>query len=237
MRSFALSPILIILLSTPLFGQWEIINEGPGYGYIRCSDQINHTAWVAGTKGIFKFTDKDEKWTLLNDEFDFSDIDFIDAMRGWAVVDINYGPILKTEDGGASWSNLKHEGIGEISELQVINDSTIFIFGDRVLKTKNGGSEWEEITPPTGHHFNSLHFINPDTGFVVPDWWTSEGFYITYDGGITWEDKRIPEFEYISGIMLSGDSSMYFISKDSLEQYSLCTTKDVQQLEEALSNK
>lgn len=220
MRSFIPTLILIISMFSPAAGQWEIINEGAGYD-LKCADQTDHTGWIAGNKGVFKFTDQEEKWILLNDSFDFRDIDFIDEMTGWAV--ICGDSILKTEDGGHSWSHYRAVK-DTVNEIQTVDENTIFVAGDSILKTGNGGSDWENITPSGGGYFHSLCFSHPDTGVVAGK---DTAVYITCDGGITWTGRNVPEFSQICEIDHSNRSSWYFVAEDTTGKFLLCRTGDL----------
>ncbi|MGE5681230.1 MAG: YCF48-related protein [Bacillota bacterium] len=112
---------------------------------------------------------------------------FVDANTGWVVGE--GGTILKTTNGGTSWSQQTLSGKDLLIGCCFVNSTTGWIGGDGgVLKTTDGGATWNYQTGPTG--ITKLYFLNASTGWAVGG---ADGstpvygdIYKTTDGGTTW---------------------------------------------------
>ncbi len=102
---------------------------------------------------------------------------FVNSTTGYAVG----GAILKTTNGGATWSTLLTAG-NWLSSTYFINADTGYVSGDfgTVIKTVDGGVNWDTLsTPPEAFYLNSLYFTDANTGFAG-------SVLKTTDGGTTW---------------------------------------------------
>ena len=100
------------------------------------------------------------------------------------------GIILKTEDGGASWTEIYNSQIpGEyVWKLQLLENNT-HIYGSiqspvegKLVKSTDSGQTWE--TKPSVEKFvQAVGFITPNHGWMGGH---TTGFYETTDGGDTW---------------------------------------------------
>jgi hypothetical protein len=98
------------------------------------------------------------------------------------------GSILKTTNGGASWSASPSGTNGQLSNLSFVNDSIGWAVGNtgRILHTINGGVSWQAQTSGVTTYLNGVHFLDENRGIVVG----SAGTYlITTDGGATWLNR------------------------------------------------
>ena len=118
------------------------------------------------------------------------------------------GTILKTIDGGATWSlQNSNTNIGLLS-ICFPNDTVGFATGGYgiLLKTINGGATWSKIVSGTGTlTISSVCFTNANTGYIVCDW----GYiYNTLDGGDTWASSS-------NNITQHDLNAVYFIDVDN----------------------
>ena len=99
------------------------------------------------------------------------------------------GSLLRTTDGGQTWSNLNPNTNASLVSTFFINDSTGFISGGGtggkiILKTVDFGSTWTDVTP---QNLNStpyeLLFSQPDTGYALC---TNGKILKSTDGGNNW---------------------------------------------------
>ncbi len=93
--------------------------------------------------------------------------------------------ILKSTDGGQSWTEI-YSTIGPcLHQVQIINDTVAYAVGDyaTLLFTNDAGENWENISlPDIGEtHLYTVHFINEHYGAVGGDW----GMVFTYNDGET----------------------------------------------------
>lgn len=116
---------------------------------------------------------------------------FIDELLGYVSGRSSTGGIiLKTEDGGVTWTEIYNSQIpGEyVWKLQLLENNT-HIYGSiqspvegKLVKSTDSGQTWE--TKPSVEKFvQAVGFITPDHGWMGGH---TTGFYETTDGGDTW---------------------------------------------------
>ena len=101
------------------------------------------------------------------------------------------GKILKTTDGGITWSSLTTGVTNNIMKAQFIDANTAFFMANNNLyKTTDGGQLWNLVTLPGGSiSFKDFHFFDSQTGQIVGNITSpSISGYVhqTADGGSTW---------------------------------------------------
>jgi photosystem II stability/assembly factor-like uncharacterized protein len=118
--------------------------------------------FVCGYGAIYRSVDAGRTWNLLNATGDFfKSIRFYNTLIGYAV---GYaGTILKTEDGGYSWSRLRNgnsllNANWHFNTLCVLSASHLFVAGDHgiLLETTDGGKHWKKAVPFTDLNINKL---------------------------------------------------------------------------------
>lgn len=133
----------------------------------------------------------------------FSSICITDSNIGYAVggsiagsagvVMGSFGTIIKTIDGGNSWSEIKigtkeynqnESDIYEFYSVSFVDNKTGFVVGakGRILKTIDGGVTWATIESGSTKSLTSVYFTDVNTGYVFGE----ETFLKTTDGGSTW---------------------------------------------------
>lgn len=129
---------------------------------------------------------------------------FFDIKEGRRVKII--GQILKTTDGGETWSELSFpDTIFLIRSVFITNESTLYVAGwlGTLFKSVNGGISWTKLNSKTNADLNSVYFTDSNTGYVVggsnydacfPQW-ENESKIIpniilkTDDGGKSWKTQ------------------------------------------------
>jgi len=89
-----------------------------------------------------------EKWErsraddFTGEEGHMKAIHFINAKYGWGAGD--YGIIVSTKDGGATWEKLDSRMNKDLWDVQFVNDKTGWVSGENgtILYTKDGGKGW-----------------------------------------------------------------------------------------------
>lgn len=101
-----------------------------------------------------------------------NEIYFIDQQNGFAIGGDRYneGYILKTIDGGKTWTKLTNsqialnglESLQTLNDIHFANDSIgeIVGYGGKILHTENGGNTWTGIQNGTWENFTAVHVFN-----------------------------------------------------------------------------
>jgi len=148
------------------YPQWVPQSAG-----LLCVDFVDSsTGWVAGAfeqqsaddkdeyeyvSGIARTTNGGRKWIrsiLPTDAPYITDIQFVDALNGWAVGtdhDNEEGWLLRTSDGGVTWTRLP-DVRAPLSAVHFLDDGRGWIGGDGVYATANGGATWTRVASGYG---------------------------------------------------------------------------------------
>jgi photosystem II stability/assembly factor-like uncharacterized protein len=91
---------------------------------------------------------------------------FANANTGTAV---GRGAILRTTDGGATWTSQSTGTTYWLWGISIIDVNTETVVGDwgTILRTTNGGDSWTTQTSGMTHHLNGISFTNANGGTVV----------------------------------------------------------------------
>ena len=144
-----------------------------------------------------------------NESSNFRDIYFVDGLVGYAS---SYsGKIIKTSDGGETWTTIYSNSDINVLGLYFINEDYGFAVGGNsgsigsiVLKTSNGGGTWQADTMDK-KVLNTVCFINADTGFVGG----LGNLYKTENGGDSWSPISLDGSYNIKELKFVNDSIGY----------------------------
>ena len=106
--------------------------------------------------------------------------------RGYAAGD--FGTLVRTDDGGGTWTGLRTGLIESIQHLDVVSPNTVMIAGRCALRrTDDGGGSfgrlpWTASDADCPSAIAAVDFVNGDTGYVVT---ADKSVYRTTDGGET----------------------------------------------------
>lgn len=103
------------------------------------------------------------------------------------------GIILRSDDNGESWRELKINDYEFIVGLIFIDNQTGFAIGNGknnkdLLKTTDGGQNWANYTIPANVDLYDLFFINHNIGWVVGE---VGKIYKTTDSGLNWQEQSL----------------------------------------------
>jgi len=144
---------------------------------------------------INKSSDGGATWNISLTESAFANayarvIAFVDGKLGFIAGD--GGRILRTNDGGQSWSIVHGQGyIGSISDLYFATPQhgTALTYSSTILLTSNGGRRWDEAIPSPDHTLR--HFAVSPTGTYFAVGFTSSYSYALFrsdDMGRNWDE-------------------------------------------------
>ena len=115
-------------------------------------------------------------------------IHFHDENTGWVAG--SYGKLLKTTNGGTSWTEYSTPLSYRIEEVCFVDEDYGWISSyDGIAKTTDGGKTWtKQYTPEEDYETSGVTFVNREKGWICGD----NGLLMeTNDGGDTWNSQSI----------------------------------------------
>ena len=192
---------------------WESVSSNLPAVDLYCIEAVDADhAWV-GTGGgaIYATTNGGQSWSAQpypGIQSGFIDaIRFFDLQNGYALGDPPSGSskfvLLRTTDGGASWSHFTNEPVGVTGEVGWINsfawsDPRHGWFGtnvSRVWRTSDGGGSWQSAASGASSSYavtfrDSLRgIVGHESGLVAR----------STDGGLSWSPVAFPSTETLTG--------------------------------------
>jgi len=156
---------------------------------------------------IIKTTDGGATWTNLFPNLpeavrnyvtsqptqEFWDLDFSDDNNGY-VVGYN-GQVLKTTDGGATWTHKPNFGTGTYRDIDVRSETLAYLalHGNNLQKSTDGGMTWVNMSYPTvAVHLFSTYFVSDDTGFATGQPVAGQpGYVLKTTDGTNWTNTAL----------------------------------------------
>ena len=239
MNRFILPLITIFISLTILRGQWEVLNKGLPGGLVSIDFVNENSGWLAGNvAGLLKTNDGGITWQQIpsKNSFELNQIDFVSETVGWAVAwvpDPGKSILLKTMDGGYSWS-IKHETIEHtIHSLFAVDEDTVYAlkYPAGILKTSDGGENWSDIAPYKENvSYQSLWFFDGQTG-IVCGCYTKDNEYgslvlYTSGGGTKWTEQWDSDIQSMNNLQFTQNSIGYFTAQYTSGQVLFCQTSD-----------
>jgi photosystem II stability/assembly factor-like uncharacterized protein len=203
--------VILFLLATHVAaaeGAWSPQRSGT-MNWLRAVYFLDENAgWAAGGKGnVLKTTDGGRTWETLPrpTEDVVRDVYFADKETGWLVCEGNiFSPttevrsyLLKTTDGGATWSRVLVTG----ADVEVLLVRIVFIdhahgwaFGElgALYYTQDGGATWARQRVPTQRLLLGASFLDAAQGWLVG---AGSTILQTDDGGSRWLGAQTPLVE------------------------------------------
>ena len=175
-------------------------------GRPRCAMHWNQTAAIvrrvmACALIVCASADAQKHWNLIARPTtkNLFKVSFLDSLRGWAAG--GEGAIVKTTDGGNSWTTqnsgvttdiqnifMVNERIGLAISLVAFVDTSTF-YGTRILKTTDGGTNWvKEDFPVVGVYFHTVLLLDTLDGWLGGERGT---LFKTTNMGIQWKKTEV----------------------------------------------
>ncbi|WP_338356892.1 WD40/YVTN/BNR-like repeat-containing protein [Yeosuana marina] len=124
-------------------------------------------------------------WKILNDVAykSLTDIEFYN--NDFGVISGSLGTLLKTENGGKSWSELNVGSNHSFVNVFILNENEFFTSRVGLFKTNNNGNSFNELGDLSNYSGSifAIHFFDSDNGLIY-----KEGLILkTIDGGEVWD--------------------------------------------------
>ena len=195
-----------------------------------------HHVFAASEGVIFHTSDGGDTWERQSPNNNLWDVQFIDALRGYAVgfdyIGAQGPPVFRTQDGGATWEKTlmrRHEMDGAYA-IAVFEDRA-YVLGDNDFQGVSTGP-WGIYQPPWGENlftqgyinthykFEDVFFASPLKGWAVgsrsylPDQW-GQVIFNTTDGGQTWlsQYEKSPTINQTFNVFRL--DSVYFVDENT----------------------
>ncbi|KAA3620162.1 MAG: T9SS C-terminal target domain-containing protein [Calditrichaeota bacterium] len=182
--------------------------SNPDIMYVGTGEGFGNTDQVDGS-GIWKSTDRGQTWDQLastanNDNFDNvtrmvvdpanPDIVVVTTAPGFNLITNQKSLILRSENGGISWTTVYESGTGDLEDLVVnpLNFNTQYasVSGSGVVKSIDGGKTWNDSSTNIGSVGRIEIAVSPvDTSWVFL---SCEGkgdassLYVSTNSGLDW---------------------------------------------------
>ena len=150
---------------------------------------------------------------------DLSTVFFTDLSHGWAG-GMN-GTLVKTINGGITWSIVPLQTTQHINGIYFINSDTGFVVGENktLLKTNDGGENWEFQDIISAVDLTAIQFVNSQTGFIIGHGIQGAIFMKTTNGGVSWETNQIRERDMMNrSTGGNNDDDIYFMNFSFLDE-------------------
>ena len=175
--------------------------------------------WVAehSAPGLYSRYEKDkaalDAYFTFNGNICRNDLEFVDDQNGW--VSGGWATILKTDDGGGTWSSQTSGIRSQVKALSYADDLNGWaVDSEGILHTADGGITWSpqgplgpvhESTSATSRDLLGLVFLDDKTGFAF-----SYRFLLhTTDGGIMWTYQQLPFGKSACGVFFATNTVIF----------------------------
>lgn len=161
---------------------------------------------IGNSNNILVTINGGENWSNISvagtdETYFYRNIFFLDENTGFITggKSLNEGVVLKTTNGGITWTSLKPGTIGAIYGIS-FTDNNIGYFSDfegEIYKTINGGGSWSKLQSGATVTLVRLVFTSENVGYASGD----KGTIIkTEDAGVTWKSINSTSDNYLAEI-------------------------------------
>ncbi|MFM2393029.1 MAG: hypothetical protein RLZZ546_1011, partial [Bacteroidota bacterium] len=160
------------------------------------------------TGGVWKTTDKGLNWTLLTSNVihdAFSAVK-IDPLNSDIVYAATAGKIIKTINGGSSWSTIYTESGLNVREFAISNTNTsiiIAVSNKGLIRSNNAGSNWTKIFSQECWSVKKKEGSGTEF-YVIRDNGSSSDFVFSTDSGSSWTASNTGWWTPAAGESMTG---------------------------------
>lgn len=164
---------------------------------------------IGDSRNVYKTINGGESWESnysINNGGPFLwDIKFYNENLGIALGSIdNVGIILKTEDGGNSWSLVHSNVNGYLFAVRFYDKNNCFAVGAEgtILHSSDGGTSWENVISGTNEFLRDICFLNAQKGYCIGENGT---LLKSEDNGKSWEKLDLGITNILNSISFSDE--------------------------------
>ena len=112
-------------------------------------------------------------------------------MKDGFCIDITSPAILRTTDGGASWSDFETPGNAPMTDISTVDGKTVVACGNnaKLFVSHDSGATYQDFTPPEVINFSSVQYLSDH---VVTALGNDYYLFTSDDSGSTWTKHMIP---------------------------------------------
>ncbi|OQA85766.1 MAG: Ycf48-like protein precursor [Bacteroidetes bacterium ADurb.Bin234] len=207
---------LLTILSYTTQAQWQCLSTGNTVDLYSVACISKDTVIVCGDSGtILKTINSGINWEnkISGTDYNLNVIKFANKNIGYiGGGNINNGILLKTIDGGETWSPILTDSIHSIIDIFVIDADTVYFlqyWSGKLMKSIDGGNTWNKTLITDEYIFNI--FMIDSVGYIV----TNNAFYKTVNYANSWKKLEINfSPRYLHNLTLSS-SCIFFTNVDT----------------------
>ncbi len=173
-----------------------------------------NVAYAVGDDGLIAKSTSPGTWELVSyGSTDFKDVHAFDEQN---VLVCGYdGLMVKTTDGGATWSEVMVGTTDRLRRMHFISKTAGWVVGSEgiIFKTIDGGKTWQSLDSGVDTSLYGVFFIDDNNGFVVGD---DDHVLKTTDGGETWETTVLTTGEDFRGVGFIDTNKGWVVGKDNV---------------------
>lgn len=145
------------------------------------------------------------------------DVEYLDSNN---LVAVGVGTIIKSNDGGITWSTqLMDNSLGMV-DICFLNRDTVIAVGEGIYRSTDGGMNWSKVVQVGATNLlKGVSFSGPLTGIAVGD---NNMILETTDAGKTWTQQNPPFYIYCTSVFFV-NSDTGFITNDWANVHILST--------------
>lgn len=192
--------IILCWFAVSLHAQWIELPSFTTDPLTSVDFKDENTGLVCGHNQIWRTTNGGDNWTAVytgNDAISLEEVRWASNQVAVAVglgQDGSKGLILRSTDGGQSWSQVSNTIVSIFTDVYFVNENVGYLCGGntRILKTTNGGASWASQFSDNDSDLFSIHFINENEGYAAGGVGGTGRLLHTTNGGSNWTDVSLP---------------------------------------------
>lgn len=153
----------------------------------------------------------EDEWEYVERSYTGNGISILHfASPGFGLAAGSQGYLLRTRDGGATWTELPRATGRTITAMHGPDARTVVAAGTHgaLIRTADGGETWQAVRSGTASDLRALRFVDASTGFAAGK---GGALIQTSDGGATWRPIAVPAASDLNALHFR-DARMGFVA-------------------------